>query len=246
MGSSTLGKFLAEFIGTFSIVFFGAGSVCVSGMNASLGLVGISLTFGLIVAVMVSALGHVSGAHFNPAVTILCLVTRRITPSLAGVYVAAQLVGAVVAAFALRLVIAEKYWGNLGTTTLAGSGLTPMAGLVVEFILTFFLVLVIFGTAIDPRGSKLGAVAIGAVVCLDILVGGPLTGASMNPARTFGPALVSGTWADHWVYWAGPILGALAATFVYEKVLAPPAKLEVASGVSPRKAPEGPLQEAKT
>jgi glycerol uptake facilitator-like aquaporin len=99
--------------------------------------------------------------------------------------------------------------------------LHAFAGLGVEFILTFFLVLVIFGTAIDVRGHKLGGIAIGAAVCVEVLVGGPLTGASMNPARTFGPALMSGTWSHHWVYWVGPLAGAVAAAWVYERLIVP-------------------------
>jgi glycerol uptake facilitator-like aquaporin len=118
--------------------------------------------------------------------------------------------------------IEESYWKavNLGTTGLHAS-LNSFTGLGVESILTFFLVLVIFGTAIDARGHKLGGIAIGAVVCLDILVGGPLTGASMNPARTFGPALMSNTWSHHWIYWVGPLVGAVAAAWVYERLVAP-------------------------
>jgi aquaporin Z len=222
MESSMRGKCVAEFVGTFAIVYFGAGSVCVSRMNESLGLVGIALAFGMTVAVMVSSLGHVSGAHFNPAVTFMALVTRRIAPMLAALYVGAQLAGGIAAAFILRESIDESYWSavNLGTTQLHPS-LHWLTGLIVEFILTFFLVVVIFGTAIDARGHQLGGIAIGAVVCLDILVGGPLTGASMNPARTFGPALMSNTWKHHWIYWIGPLAGAATAAWVYERLVAP-------------------------
>ena len=222
MDSSVRSKCMSEFFGTFAIVFFGAGSVCVSRMNESLGLVGIALAFGLTVAVMVSSLGHVSGAHFNPAVTFTALVTRRIAPMLAVLYVGAQLAGGIVAAFILRESIDVSYWSavNLGTTQVHPS-LHWLTGLGVEFILTFFLVLVIFGTAIDARGQQLGGIAIGAVVCLDILVGGPLTGASMNPARTLGPALMSNTWTHHWIYWIGPLAGAVSAAWVYERLIAP-------------------------
>jgi MIP family channel proteins len=221
MGPNVRGKCLAEFLGTFAIVVFGAGSVCISKMNESLGLVGISLSFGLTVAVMVSSLGHVSGAHFNPAVTFMALVTRRIAPRLAILYVAAQLVGGVVAAFLLRVSLAEPYWKavHLGATELHTS-LNSFSGLGVEFILTFFLVLVIFGTAIDGRGHQLGGLAIGGAVFVAVLVGGPLTGASMNPARSFGPALMSDTWSHHWIYWVGPLAGAVTAAWVYEKLVA--------------------------
>lgn len=222
MGSNTSPKLAAEFVGTFAIVFFGAGSVCVSALpGVNLGLFGIALAFGLIVAVMVSSTGHVSGAHFNPAVTFMCLATKRIGPPMALAYVAAQLAGAVVAAFALRQAFGEETWSkvNLGATGLA-AGLSPTMGLAIEAILTFFLVIVIFGTAIDARGHKLGGIAIGGVVCVDILVGGPLTGASMNPARSFGPALAAGHWQNHFIYWVGPCLGALLAAVVYERLLA--------------------------
>lgn len=223
MGNNVPGKCLAEFIGTFAIVFFGAGSVCVNTQSEGiLGLLGIALAFGIIVAVMVSATGHISGAHINPAVTFVCVVTKRITLPMAGIYVAAQLFGGIVAAFLLRWFFAEETLNtaHLGVTSLASS-VNPIQGVVIEAILTFFLVLVIFGTAIDPRGHKLGGIAIGAVVCADILIGGPLTGASMNPARTFGPALASGFWKDHWVYWVGPLGGAVLAALAYEKVMAP-------------------------
>jgi len=209
-------KCVAEFIGTFGIVFFGCGFVVLAGDD--FGLVGVALAFGLIVGTMVATLGHVSGAHINPAVTFMALVTGRMKRPLAGAYVAAQMLGGIVGAAVLSKVADPLRWESVsgGTTSLA-PGVDLWAGLLVEFLLTFFLVLVIFGTAIDARGSKLGPAAIGAVVTLDILVGGPVTGASMNPARTFGPALVSGTWDYHWVYWVGPLLGAVAAAFVYEK-----------------------------
>lgn len=217
-------KCVAEFIGTFGIVFFGCGSVVVTG--GSLGLVGIALTFGLIVGTMVASLGHVSGAHINPAVTFMALVTGRMKPPMAAAYVVSQMLGGIAAAGVLKGVADPANWQMVegGTTTLS---VDVFAGLMIEFVLTFFLVLVIFGSAIDPRGSKLGPAAIGAVVTLDILMGGPLTGASMNPARTFGPALLSGTWENHWVYWAGPLLGSVAAAFIYEKtVMLPDSKGE--------------------
>src|SRR5262249_46321544 len=155
----------------------------------------------------------------NPAVTAMALATRRIEPKLAAGYVAAQLAGAVAAASLLRQVFAQTAWSKvqLGVTGLS-PGISPVAGMAVEAILTFFLMIVIFGTAIDARGHKLGGIAIGGVVAADIMFGGPLTGASMNPARTFGPALAGGFWDNHWVYWVGPIAGSLVAAFVYEKL----------------------------
>lgn len=221
MEEHSLRKCIAEFIGTFGIVFFGCGSVVLAGDE--LGLVGISLAFGLIVGTMVAALGHISGAHINPAVTSMLLVTGRIKLPMAAAYVGAQMLGGIVGALVLEGVADPVKWeAAAGATTTLAEGVNVWQGLVVEICMTFFLVLVIFGSAIDPRGSKLGPAAIGAVVTLDILVGGPLTGASMNPARTFGPALISGTWDHHWVYWAGPLLGAVAAAFVYGKMVIPP------------------------
>ena len=220
MPRDTLRKCAAEFLGTFAIVFFGGGSVCMSiRPDIGLGLVGIALAFGLVVAVMVSSIGHISGAHFNPAVTFMVFTTRRMTAVAAASYVVAQLAGALAAAFVLGTIIGPEAI-KLGTTGLA-VGTSPAAGAAIEAILTFFLVLVIYGTAIDARGHKLGGIAIGGVVTLNILMAGPLTGASMNPARTFGPALASNHWQHHWVYWVGPMVGALLASLVYEKVLAP-------------------------
>lgn len=226
MEANSARKYVAEFIGTFGIVFFGCGSVVVAG--EALGLVGIGLAFGLIVGTMVASLGHISGAHINPAVTFMALVTGRMKLPMAGAYLASQMLGGIVAASILKGVADPALWQATGggTTSLSVNVLT---GLTVEFILTFFLVLVIFGSAIDPRGSKLGPAAIGAVVALDILVGGSVTGASMNPARTFGPALLSGTWDHHWVYWVGPLLGSLAAAFVYEKLMIPPDSTEASN-----------------
>ncbi len=208
---------VAETIGTFALCFIGAGSICV---NA--GLVGIALAHGCVLAVMISAMGHISGGHFNPAVTLGALVGGKISGPMASSYVASQLVGAVVAGVLLRLVIPEANWRavNLGTPGLA-PGIPIGAGILVEMVLTFFLVLVVYGTAIDDRGSwkAVGGFGIGFTVLCDILMGGPLTGASMNPARTFGPGLVAGYWDNHIVYWIGPLAGGGLAGLVYGRFL---------------------------
>jgi len=208
---------VAEAIGTFALCFIGAGSICI---NA--GLVGIALAHGSVLAVMISAMGHISGGHFNPAVTLGALVGKKIKGQMAGAYVAAQLGGAVVAGVLLRIIFAPAVWEpvHLGTPGL-GAGITPGIGILVEVVLTFFLVLVVYGTGIDDRGTwkAIGGFGIGFTVLCDILMGGPLTGASMNPARTFGPALVAGYWDNHLVYWIGPLLGGALAGVVYGRFL---------------------------
>jgi len=201
---------LAEAIGTFALVFVGvlaiSAGLIVGAPEAPAGLVGIAFAHGLTIAVMVAALGGVSGGHFNPAVTFGFLVTRRITPTGAAVYVVAQLAGALAAAGLVAALFGADTVAA-GTPAL-GPDVGQGAGIVLEAVTTFFLVLVVFGSAVDPRAP--GAVfplAIGLTITLDILAIGPLTGAAMNPARALGPALVSGTWASHLVYWAGPLLG---------------------------------------
>lgn len=211
---------LAEMVGTFALIFAGAGSICENQLTfGGLGLLGIALAHGLILCVMITALGPVSGGHFNPAVTFGAWVGGKISRGKAVGYLLSQLVGAVLGAILLRIVFAPGVWQpvNLGTPGLT-SGTTVGEGLVMELILTFFLVFVVFGTAIDPRAPKIGGFGIGLTVTLDILVGAPLTGASMNPARTFGPALVSGFWANHWLYWVGPLAGGALAGWLYTRV----------------------------
>lgn len=213
---------VAEFLGTFALCFIGAGAICTNEWTGgSVGLLGIAMAHGLTLAVMVSALGHISGGHFNPAVTLGLLAGKKINGQAALVYIAFQLAGATFAAFLLTLIVPAAVWRavSLGTPSLGGGiGLYP--AVLLETILTFFLVLAVYGTAVDPKGTwnAIGGFGIGTVLIFDILVGGPLTGAAMNPARAFGPALVSGSWANHLVYWAGPILGGLAAGLVYNRV----------------------------
>jgi aquaporin TIP len=201
----------AEFVGTFALVFAGMGAIAVGAE-----LVGVALAHGLAIAVMASAVGHISGGHFNPAVTFGFVVTRRIAPSLAGAYVVAQLLGAIVAALALRAFYPEGVDLDAGVPQL--SGVSAGAGMGIEAVLTFFLVWVIFATAADPRGAfkSIAGLAIGLTITLDILAAGPLTGAAMNPARAFGPELVQGVWDDFLVYWIGPLAGAGLAALVYD------------------------------
>lgn len=220
---------VAETIGTFALCFIGAGAICIAqlmeGKVTNAGLVGIALAHGCVLAVMISAMGHISGGHFNPAVTVGALVGGKISGPMAGAYVAAQLVGGVLAGFLLLGVFPESVWKpvNLGTPGL-GSGVSMGTGILVELVLTFFLVMVVYGTAIDERGTwkAIGGFGIGFTVLCDILMGGPLTGASMNPARTFGPGLAAGYWDNHIVYWIGPLLGGSLAGLLYGRFLIKP------------------------
>ncbi|MBI4200457.1 MAG: MIP family channel protein [Chloroflexi bacterium] len=205
---------LAELIGVFAFVVLGAGAVLTSSGNVT----HIALAHGLALAVVVAATARFSGGHINPAVTVAAFVTRRIGLVKGIMYVVAQLVGAAVAALFLLWMFPTGMEGNLGSHALA-AGVSPGMGLLIEIVLTFFLVAIVFATAMDPKGpGHLAPFAIGIVVLVDHLVGVPLTGASMNPARSFGPALVSGTWANHWVYWVGPLVGGIIAGLVYEWV----------------------------
>jgi aquaporin Z len=210
---------VAEFIGTFTLVFVGAGAIIAAVGSPGSTLVGIALAHGLAIGVMVSAVGHISGGHFNPAITLGFLVTRRLDPLLAVVYWVAQFGAAVIAALLLRWIFPANLVdaAKLGTPLL-NSAIGSGAGLVVEAILTFLLVWVVFATAADPRGTfkAIAGLAIGFTITLDILMGGPLTGAAMNPARAFGPELVQGEWSNAWIWYLGPPLGAIAAAALYE------------------------------
>ena len=209
--------FISEFIGTFALVFVGSGAIMVARMSGSpAGLVEVALAHGLILAVMVSALMRISG-HFNPAVTLGFLAARRIEPMMAGVYVIAQVIGAVAAAYALKASFPDAVFvATRGGGQSIALDITGTQAFTLEVIATFFLAFVIFGTAVDQRGPKIGGLAIGLTVTADILAIGPLTGASMNPARSFGPAVASGVFEAQLLYWAAPIVGGVAASLLYE------------------------------
>ena len=227
---------VAELIGTFGFVFIGAGSVITNTLtHGMVGLVGIALATGLALAIMITIFAATSGGHINPAVTVGFLVTRRIAPLLGLLYIVAQLVGATLAGLLLRVIYPQAVWqaALLGTTNLA-PGVSFGLGVLIEAILTFFLLLAVFGTAVDPRAPKIGGFGIGLTVLVDILVGGPLTGASMNPARTFGPALAGGFWQNDLVYWIGPIIGAVIAASIYEYVILRPRRVGQAMANSGR------------
>ncbi|MYA19904.1 MAG: aquaporin [Chloroflexi bacterium] len=211
-------KLAAEFIGAFALIFIGAAAIIQTGGT---NLVAIAIAHGLAIALLVSSLGHISGGLFNPALTIGLWATRRLDTITTVAYIIAQLLGAVVAALALVLLFPEAMRDavSLGTPLL-GRGIDFAAGVGLEAIATFFLMLAVFGTALDPRGPKLGGFGIGLILTMDILAIGTLTGAAMNPARTFGPALVGGEWDNHLVYWIGPIIGAVVAALVYHYLFA--------------------------
>ncbi len=217
--AALLRKATAELIGTFTMVFAGCGAIMVHGLYpATLPAVAIPVVFGLVVAAMVYALGHISGAHLNPAVTIAFAAVRRFSWCEVPLYVAAQLLGALLAIALLAYTLPES--NNYGATL---PSIALVHAFIWEFVLTFFLMFVIIAVATDARavGVMAGA-AIGATVMLDAFIGGALTGASMNPARSIAPALFAGNIEVLWLYIAAPIAGALAAAFLYELIRCEP------------------------
>lgn len=216
----------AEFIGTFALIFVGVGSIATNYIvrggitGTAVDLAAIALAHGFTIAVMVSATAAVSGGHLNPAVTFGAWLTNKIDPKNAVGYIVAQCLGSIFAASLLKLAIPMDVLQavSMGTPDL-GNAETPIMGLVMEFILTFFLVFVVFGTAIDFRAPKMGGLFIGLTVALDIIAGGPLSGAAMNPARYLGPALMGGGLKYFWLYWLGPLAGGAAAALLYHHVL---------------------------
>ncbi len=228
----------AEFIATGLFVFLGTGSVVVA-LNVLNGkvndpsfIISVAMAHGLAIALLVAATARISGGHINPAVTFAAAMTGKIKVSTAVLYIGAQLVAAILGSLLLKAVIAGPAEFNLGAhsinvfNTELGAGIVEDqvgngagAGLLIEAVLTFALVFVVFATAIDRKGlTHLAPIAIGFVVLVDHLVGIPLTGASMNPARSFGPAVVANFWDDHWIYWLGPLIGAAVAALIYEFV----------------------------
>lgn len=226
---TTLRPCLAEFIGTFYLCFAGIAAILSTtpAVGANSGLVGIALAHGLALSIAVNVFGGVSGAHFNPAVTSGFLVTGRIKPEMAIAYIVSQLLGATTAAGVCRVIfpVEAVQAATLGLPLPAPWASTSVV-LVAEFVMTFLLMTSIFGTAVDERGKavKIGGFAIGLTVAFDILAGGSVTGASMNPARSFGPALEMLAWQWHWAYWVAPVAGACAAALLYEHVLLPPSR----------------------
>jgi MIP family channel proteins len=219
-------RLVAEFIGTFTLVVFAAGSICAdqyltkSGA-AGIGLMGIAVAQGLAIAIMVTAVGHISGGHLNPAVTIGFWVTKRLSTIQCIAYWIAQLAGGTAAAYLVSAIVSESVWRpvSLGAPDLAPD-FTRMHGMALEAVLTFFLVFVFFATAADNKGAfnKIAGFAIGLTITMDILFGGPFTGGAMNPARAFGPALAAHHWNNHGVYWVGPLFGGIVAGWLYDRL----------------------------
>jgi len=204
----------AEFIGAFGLVFAGAGAIVIDAISGGrVTHVGIGITFGLVVAAMIYALGHVSGAHINPAVTVGFWVARHFPTRRVPMYMGSQLGGAITAALVLRGLFGDV--AHLGATSPSGD---QWQALGLELVLTFFLMLVIMAVSTDTRVMGQAAIAIGATVGLEATFAGPVSGASMNPARSFGPALVSWYWNAHWVYWIAPMLGSVAGALTYQLV----------------------------
>jgi MIP family channel proteins len=223
---------LAEMVGTFLFFFVGIGAIgaltFVNGSNPvdpAASLVVVALAHGIALAVLVSALGEVSGAHFNPAVTFGVWVSGRMGWRRGLAYVLAQLIGAILAAWVCWAVIPSATFQQTVGIPRLFSGVTPLSGILIEAVLTAILLIAVFGTAIDPRGPKVGGLIIGLAVLGDILMGGALTGAAMNPARWFGPAAVTWNWDNSYVWIVGPLIGAAAAAVLYRYAFLPEADL---------------------
>src|ERR1700741_3255845 len=217
MDDNVLRRSVAEFIGTFTLIFIGGGAGAISGHD----IVAVALANGLAIGIMVSNFGHISRGLFNPATARPFAVPRRITPRLAVVYWIAQFVGAVIAAGILRwLVHKPAFDGAIPSGPHLGAG----RGFVLEAILTFFLVTAVFATAVDPRGAfkSIAGLATGLTITIDVLFGGPLTGAAMNPARAFGPELIANFWGAGWIYYLGPALGGVAAAVLSARLYLAP------------------------
>lgn len=221
-------KLLAEFIGTFFLVFFSVGAICIdaslrSSGAGSLGLIGIALVRGLTFAILIFALVHVSGSHFNPAITIGCWVTRKLGSISALFYCVAQILGAIAAARIVAQFAPEQVWRSvlMGTPDLA-AGFSRTQGILLEGLLTLFLVFIFFGAVAEAKDSfaRSGGFAAGLALFVGVVVGSPYTGASMNPAMALGTAIVAHHWNNHGVYWAGPLLGGVIGAWLYHILFA--------------------------
>ena len=219
---NALRHFVAEFIGIFAFVFIGGAAIAmIRYTNGRVGVFEVAAAHGLVFAALVSATMRISG-HLNPAITLGFLATRRIEPLMGGVYLVAQLLGAIVASYALRgLIPADVFAAIRGGGQSIALDVSFVQAFFLEFIATFILVFTVFGTAVDPQAPRIGGLAIGFVVAAGVLAIGPLTGGSMNPARSFGPAIASGVFEGQAVYWLGPTAGGVAAALLYDLLFLP-------------------------
>lgn len=223
MNVQTLRPLVAEFVGTALFVFLGAGSVVANAASGNaLGAVGTALAHGVGLAIVVTMTMTISGGHINPAVSVALWLAKKIDAKTLGLYVLAQLVGAIVGALLVKgfFPAAAARVTSLGTPQLA-SALGLFDGIALEALMTFFLTSAVFGTAVSPQAPKIGGFGIGLAVFVSALTGGALTGAALNPARAFGPALVAWDWHGQAIYWIGPVLGAVAAAALWKFVLLP-------------------------
>lgn len=217
-------KLVAEFIGTFALAFIGIGAVAAATAAPQIngGIVQIAFAHGLVIAVMMSAMGHISGGHFNPAITIGAWIAQKIASRDALGYLATQVAAGIAGAAAIRGLLSESIWQSVGLGVPQVSGLISNGqAVVIEAVITFFLVWVFFASAIDPEGSfgKIAGLAIGLTMTLGILMAGAFTGGSMNPARALGPALVGGPLDGWWIYWIGPVAGGVVAAALYDALI---------------------------
>lgn len=218
MNAALLRATAAELIGTFALVLAGTGAIVSNSVSGgALGHVGVALTFGMVIMVMIYATGHISGAHFNPAVTLAFALVRHFPAQRVIPYLVAQIVGGTLGSLAVRFLIGNA--AGLGVTHPSNGAVT---GLIFEGILTFILMFVIMAVATDTRAvGQAAALAIGGTIALEALFAGPITGASMNPARSLGPAIVAGDYGDLWLYFAGPIVGAALGALTYQALRTP-------------------------
>ncbi len=215
-------KYLSELLGTFALVFVGSGCVCadyylVKSGSQGFGLLGIAIAFGFVVVAVAYSLGYISGAHINPAVTVSMVATKRMKAGVGVMYIFSQVAGATLAGYLLKMLFPEALASVFLGTCVLGSSVSVSQAIVMEAVITFLLVFVVFATVIDKRATPaLAGLAIGFVVLFGVMVGGAISGGSMNPARVFGPAMASGHFANHYVWWIGPIIGGLFAGFSYD------------------------------
>ena len=219
-------KYMAELVGAFALVFIAAGAVCADFYlrregGQGLGLLGISIAYGVVMIVVIYATSYISGSHVNPAVTISFWISKRMDPNTAIMYILSQITGAIIAGLALKVLFPEALNTVYLGTCMLSPGVSIGRGIIMEFIVTFFLVFTVYGTLVDKRATAgFAGVAIGMVTLFGAMIGGTISGGAMNPARVFGPAIASGQFTHHYVWWIGPILGGIVAGFVYDQLFA--------------------------